>query len=301
MFRWLVCTSILVALSVSAPSTASADRIKTLSKRLSAGSSSKVRMSAALSLAKSDDIRAVQALSKALRSDGSATIRRISASSLGQRLQTQGRRPNKRSKKIRREAMAALKNAATKDKDRKVRSSAKTALAKVGQGASASPAPRRRGGKRKGILVGISKPVNLSKRLPRNIASIMQTTVKQVIDEKAPRSIKTSKGSKLPSSAILARSGMMGYSVVPNVSKLSLVKRGQRVLIQCEVKLRLSPWDGVSERWLANKTATVTGAGTVSSGKSKNAVSMSSQECISAVVGQVTASQVVPFLAQKAR
>ncbi len=129
----------------------------------------------------------------------------------------------------------------------------------------------------------------------------MQSTVKQVIDEKAPRSIKTSKGSKLPSSAILARSGMMGYSVVPNVSKLSLVKRGQRVLVQCEVKLRLSPWDGVSERWLANKTATVTGAGTVSSGKSKNAVSMSSQECISAVVSQVTASQVVPFLAQKAR
>lgn len=258
-------------------------------------------MSAVLSLAKSKDPRATAALSKALGSDSSSTIRRISASSLGQRLQYKtGKRPNKKIRNIRKGAVAALKSAARKDRDKKVRASAKTALTKIGQ-QSAAPPSRSSGGKRRGILVGVSKPSKLSKRLPRNLASLMQSTVKQVIDEKAPRSVRTAPGTTLPSSESLARSGMMGYSVIPNVSKLSLVKRGPRVLVQCEVKLRLAPWNGVTEQWQASKTATVTGSGTVSSGKSKSAVSLSSQECIHAVVSQVTASQVVPFLAQKAR
>ncbi len=295
MIRWLTRILLTIIFLGTNATTASADRIKTLSKRLAKSGNSKVRLSAALSLAKSKELRAMSALTSALAKDRSGTIRRICASSLGQHLQSHGStKLKKRARKIKRKAISTLKRAAKSDRDSKVRSSAKVALSKIGTQSSSNSSLR-------GLLVGVAKPKRLSKRLPAKLGSVMQRTIQQVLKEKAPASIKTAMGTRLPSRSALKSSGRKGYAVMPNVSKLSLVRRGKKVLVKCEVKLRLAPWNGKGERWIASKTATVTGRGTVTSGESKLAISESSQQCISAVLAQVTASQVVPFLVQKAR
>jgi hypothetical protein len=273
-----------------ASSPASADNIDTLSKRLSKGRTDKVRISAALSLAKSKDDRAVHALSQSLAKDKSAAIRRISAASLGQRLQ------KKVGKEARKSALAALKKASTKDRDSKVRSSAKIALTKANLDATPSSKSRA-----KGVFFNDTATTEISKRLPTKTASMMRSTVRKIINDKAPSFVKNAPGTGMPSSSQLKKSGLAGFSVQPKLSKLKLVRSGRRVTVQCKVEMRVQPWAVKGENLAVNKTATVTGSGSVTSSSSNKAIADSSQACISAVVTQVTSNQIVPFLAAKAR
>lgn len=292
MLRWFVCALAAVSLCLSLGGEASADRIKKLSRQLSKSRSDKVRISAALSLAKSDDRRAIAALTKSLGGDRSSAVRRISAASLGQRLQ-QGLR-----KSARKTVLAALSRASKKDRSSKVRASAKVALAKGKLQNAPSSSPSRSS---RGIMVGVATPTKVSRRLPKRTAALLQRRVKQVIKDNSPRSIRTAPGTGMPSSSQLKRSGMAGYSVVPNISKLKLQRRGRLVYVNCEIKMRLAPWAGAGGNLAVEKSATVTGSGTVSSGSSKKAIAASSQACIDAVVTQVTTNQVVPFLVAQTR
>ncbi len=292
MLRWFVFVLVTLSLVLAFASDASADRIKKLSRQLAKSGSAKVRISAALSLAKSNDARAVSALIRALKSDRSPAIRRVAAASLGQRLS------RKISRSSRTKVVAALTRARKKDRDSKVRSSAKVALAKGELGAAPSPGQRS---KKKGILVGVVAPKNVSRRLPKQTASLLQRQVKQVIQKEAPRSVHMTPGAEMPSQTQLASRGLAGYLVSPNISKLKLRRKGAQVLVTCEIKMQLAPWAGAGDRLQIQKTATVTGSGTVSSGTSKRAILLSSQACIEAVVTQVTANQVVPFLTAQSR
>ncbi len=290
MSRWIL-SALTGALLCMLAGHASADRIQTLTKRLSSGGTDKVRISAALSLAKSSDDRAVLALSTSLAKDSSSAIRRISAASLGQRLRSRV------GSSARRTALKALSKASKKDRDSKVRSSAKVALTKAGLGSVATSGKSRA----KGVLVTVVAPKNVSKRLPKTTASMMQNTMKKVIRDKAPSFVKTAPGTGMPSDAQLRKTGMAGFSVEPKISKLKLLRAGHRVTVQCEVKIRVMPWATKGEHLALNSTATVTGKGSVTSSSSRKAIASSSQACISAVVGQVTSNQIVPFLAAKAR
>ncbi len=292
MLRWFVCVLAMSSLVLAFAGEASADRVKRLTRQLSKSRSAKVRISAALSLAKSNDARAVSALTRALKSDRTPAIRRVAAASLGQRLS------RKISRSSRKKIVAALTRARKKDRDSKVRSSAKVALAKGELGAT--PRPRQQSQKR-GIMVGVVAPKNVSRRLPKQTAALLQSQVKQVIKKQAPRSVHTTPGTGMPASSQLASRGLTGYLVSPNISKLKLRRRGAQVLVTCEIKMRLAPWAGAGDRLQIQKTATVTGSGTVSSGSSKQAIALSSQACIEAVVTQVTANQVVPFLTAQTR
>jgi hypothetical protein len=287
----LILSVLTGALICFVTGSASADKIKTLSKRLASGGTDKVRISAALSLAKSSDDRAVVALSRSLAADKSSAIRRISAASLGQRLR------DKVGTNARKTALRALTKASEKDRDSKVRSSAKVALAKAGMGQTPTSGRTRA----RGVLVNVVTPKNLSKRLPKRTASMMQNTVKTIIREKAPKFVKTAPGTGMPSDSQLKKSGMAGFSVEPKLSKLKLLRSGRRVTVQCEVKMQVLPWATAGQNLAINNTATVTGSGSVTSSSSKGAIADSSQACISAVVTQVTSNQIVPFLAAKAR
>ncbi len=195
--------------------------------------------------------------------------------------------------------MSLLRDAASKDKDKDVRGSAEVALAKALNGKPAGDSDKA--GKNTGLLVGVSAPGKRNRNVPAKTASLLQSTVKQVIRDKAPANIQTAPGTGMPSNLQLKQKGLAGYSIVPDVSKLKMIRRGRQVLVQCEVSLRLSPWAGEGEVWVADKTATVTGSGTVTSGNSSKAIADSSEECLVAVVSQVTLNQVVPFLSAQAR
>jgi hypothetical protein len=284
MSRWIVA-AFSVALICMSLSMAHADSVASLSKRLAKSKSDKVRISAVLSLAKSNDKRAVRAMARALSNDRSSAIRRIAAGSLGQKLKMGLDR------KTRDIVVATLKSSAANDRDSKVRDSAKVALVKAGMSGERK---RRRGA---GVLVAVSSPKKTTS--PKSV-SIMQKTIKKVIKAKAPSYVRTAPGTGMPSSAQLKRSGVASFSVEPNVSKIKLTRRGSQVVVRCEVRVRLFPWAARGESIAVNKTATVTGAGSVTSGSSKSSIASSSDACIEAVVSQVTSNQIVPFLVARA-
>ncbi len=292
MARWILGAFIGLTFCLVDSGEASADRIKKLTVQLAKSRSAKVRISAALSLAKTDDARALRALTKSLLNDRSADIRRISAASLGQSLQRDATKDDHKT------VLSALRRVSRSDRDANVRSSANVAIAKakLDPGMAAARRPRS-----KGIMVGVSAPANVSRRLPRRTAALLQQRVKQVISEKSPGSVRTAPGTGMPSTSQLKRSGMDGYSVVPNVSKLKLKRRGRLVYVSCEIIMRLSPWEGAGGKLQVEKTATVKGSGKIRSGTSKQAISDASEVCIEAVVRQVTENQVVPFLVAQAR
>lgn len=286
MLRLVLCTFATLLLCLPA-SEASADKVRTLSAKLERSSSAKVRISAALSLAKMDDNRAIQALARALREDSSADIRRISAASLGQRL-------GKLNGKVRNATLAVLREAAARDRDKNVRASARVALSKSDHSETAS------GGKTRGVLVEVSAPT-VSKRLPARTASLMQNTVKQVLRDKAPSRVRSAPGTGMPSDKQLKQKGLAGYSILPAISALKMIRKGRLVTVRCEVQIRLSPWADAGQKLQIEQSALVSGSGTVTSGSSKRAVADSSEQCLTAVIAQVTSNQVVPYLTAKAR
>jgi len=274
--------------------TAQADRLNKVTKRLAKSKSYKVRISAALTLAKSNDPRAIKALTRALEKDKDNTVRRVAATSLGTQLQ------KGTGKKERGKAIKALKKAAKKDRDSRVRSSASVALTKIQNGSSSSSATASRGRGSRGLVVGVAVPKTQSRSLPRKASLELQKTVTTVLSKNHPGGVLVSSG--LPNKRQLQKSGKRGFTVVPEISELKLRKKGAKVQIRCAVKMRLSPYSASEgEKWVANDTAMVAGSGMVESSSSKSAISSSSLHCLTAVMEQVTKSQVIPFLAKRTR
>jgi hypothetical protein len=224
----VVCLGTLLVTSGSAR----ADRLRSVTRRLSKSRNYKVRISAALTLAKSNDPRAISALTTALKRDRDGTVRRVAATSLGSHLQKGV------SKKQRKAVLKALKRAAAKDRDKRVRSSAKVALSKdngASHGASKAAGSR----KGKGLVVGVALPKAKS-RLPRKASIELQQAVTRVLAEHHRGRMLVSTG--MPNRRQLQKSGKQGFSVVPEISELKLRKKGTKVQIRCGVKMRLSPY-----------------------------------------------------------
>ena len=115
---------VIIVLSLGLGQTAHADSIDKRSKQLRSSDDYKVRLSAAVWLAKKKDKRAIKALARALEKEPKRSIRRIAAKALPKLITA------KTSEQVRERAMAALRRAAEKDKDKKVRRRAKRGIKK---------------------------------------------------------------------------------------------------------------------------------------------------------------------------
>ena len=132
-----VAFTVLVALLLQA-GPARADNIDSLIEQLDAGSD-KLRLSAALNLAKAGDPRAIEPLIRRLKSDGEKNVRGAAAKGLGTLVtdRVKGRQ--------RADAVKALQDAAANDASDFVRAQAERALEAIGAGGPATP-PRSGGG-----------------------------------------------------------------------------------------------------------------------------------------------------------
>ena len=121
----------LLLVSLLFGGTASADNVDRLTKQLSTSSDYKVRISAALSLSKLRDQRAVWPFVKALK-DSDKTVRGVAAASLGKTVNSST------SEKMRARVLQELKKAATSDSNAFVRKQSQKAFDALGKiGASA--------------------------------------------------------------------------------------------------------------------------------------------------------------------
>lgn len=273
---------VLVAL---APSVA-ADKIDDSSNQLRASRDYKIRLSAALFLAKQQgDRRAVKALARALMVDSESTVRRVAALSLGTLL-TPGLPED-----ARKVGLKALEQSSQTDGDRRVRASAASALLRARSQLGVASAG---GGGRGRLFVHVGKPNDLTRKLPSGSVEMVQAAVKSALRRNAP-DYQMSTGSP-PTRSELASRKLRGYYVGAAVARVAIESNGSSTEVRCTVSLRVSPWSGSdgNERLAANESATASGSGRIQTSASDS--TRAAADCAVAVSEELTARQVIPFL-----
>lgn len=287
-------------------SKAGAEAIDSIDERiaqLERGGDYKVRLSAAVQLAKSDDPRAAEAMVRVLESEGSKTMRRLAALSLG--TMVDGDTPSK----LRGQVERALTHAAESDADRKVRRHAQRSLEKLAEvptrpdpGKSSNQtrrptlAPPRPGAR--GVFLHVGTPRDASKRAPKGLAPQLHDAVRAVLRKKAPEYRLDWPSPSLPTADELTQARVRAYRVQPSVMAFRIDARGSQAEVECTVALQVNPWQGSdsAERWSEQQAASATGRGRVRGANRQDAIAAAQRDCVVTVAERITSEQVVPFL-----
>lgn len=274
---------LLVAGIAAAPTPARADAVSDSATELSTAKAYKVRLSAALALSKSTDDRAAEALTRALREDAEAAVRRVAALALKTVVTTKTAPP------VRAAALEALAKAGAGDADKKVRAAAQ-ATTKALEALLAFKAPR--------VFVNVYAPTDRTKQAPGPVVAELARAVKGEVTRGSKEFAIEWPQPALPTGAELARHGTRAFVVAAAVDKLAFSKAAGRAEIHCTIEIRVAPWGGSDghERWVANQMGTATASGKISTGASNPAISAGMVDCVAAVAESLTSKEIVPFL-----
>ena len=246
----------------------------------------KVRLAAALALAKSHDPRAVIGLADAVANDNSDTVRRVAALSLEKMVDA--RTPQD----ARQLALDALDKAAQGDSDPRVRGSAASALRALG---GLRQSGTKTNSAKPSVFVNVDSTIDQSKLLPSGAADRISKIVRAAVDTTG---YATSWPGGLPTQRDLAKGNAQGYIVASTVKKIDITKSGPQTQIVCTLAIRVSPWEGTDggEKWEANRAASASGSAKATTGNDSRSIQGGVRDCLEAVTENVTSRQVVPFL-----
>lgn len=271
---------------------ASADAVDASVRQLgNARQSYKVRLAASLSLAKSKDARAVIALSRALRQDKEATIRRVSALALEKMIDT------RTAEDARELGLEALATAAREDSDAHVRETAAKASKLLASLRAKKSGTQKRSTTGPAVFVNIDPTIDQSRRLSADSSARITTIVKRSVESTGYATVWPG-GAGLPTQADLTSSKSRGFIVASTVKKVDISKVGGQTQVACTVAVRIAPWAGKDggERWEANKAASASGSAKALTGNREKDVQGGVRDCLEAVAEDVITRQVMPFL-----
>jgi hypothetical protein len=280
--------AVIAACLVLCTRVALADTIAQNVKQLGSGGY-KLRLAAALALAKSKDPRAVIALADSLHVDPDATIRRVSALALQKMVDD---RTEDDAKEL---ALEALERAARSDRDDKVKATAAAALRAL----SGLRRGKSHGGARPEVFVEVEVR-DVTKKAPADAPPRLAKVVRGQIEKTG---YATSWPGGLPTEHELKSSRSSAFIVESQVKKVEVEKTAHRATIGCTVSIRVAPWSGRDggEKWEANKAATAQGSAKAQTGASQREIDAGVRDCLEAVAEDVTSRQVVPFLKRLAQ
>lgn len=271
---------------VVATGIAAADAVDSTVAQLGGERSSRVRLAAALSLSKSSDPRAVNALARALQEDGDPAIRHVAALAL-EKMITARTAPDAVAF-----GLAALE-AARRDRDAKVRDVATRAYGSLA-------ALRKKPGKpvastMPAVFINVDATQDQSKQLPPGGGERLVRIVKANVERTG---YATTWPGGLPTSAELTTARSRAFIVASTVKKIEITKTGRQAQIACTVSVRIAPWTGRDggERWEAKRAASASGSAKATTGSRERDIQDGVRDCLEAVAEDVTARQVVPFL-----
>ncbi len=287
MRRGYVALVLATAIVVGSAPVARADQVDDQIASLDATRAYKVRLSAALALAKTSDDRAVIALAETLLADKEPAVRRVAALALKKMV------TSSTGKSARAKALEALATAKKSDRDKKVKKSAADALA-VLEEALATRGPA--------VFVNIDAPLDQTKKAPSKAVKELGKVVKAQV-KRASKDYEVDWQGALPTGDELDRMGTKAFIVSAAVSKLTTTKSGRKAVVACTVTIRVAPWGGSdgSERWTANQTGTATGSAEAHTSANDAAVADGALDCVAAVAEQLTTDKVVPFIKKLAK
>lgn len=245
-----------------------------LISQLSGASDYKVRLSAALNLAKIGDKRAIPVFIKALK-DSDKTVRGVAAAGLGKLVTSSS------SKDTRNRAMAALKATATGDGNAFVRNQAQKALDQL----------KRVGGGGGGRVAAGSTYINIGGMAATtsnasSIKSVMRQSVQKAFRQNASRMVIEWPGGGAPSSSQLR--GVKAFHVDGTVNEIK-VSGG---MVECKVSMLLATYPEKSMFGFLKGGAKVDTGGDTDG---------ASEDCVAAVAEDLIARKIIPTIQARAQ
>lgn len=296
---------------VSRDSTDSLASIDEDIEEMERGSDYKLRLSAALRLAKTTDPRATAAMVRVLDGESSKTMRRLAALSLGTMVDAHT------PAKLRADVARVLAHAAEKDPDRKVRRHAERSLEKLAtvperpagperpervvrpehpEGVS-PPRPQARQGTQS-VFLHVSAPRDVARSSPKGLAPLLHDTVRGALRKHAPEYRLDWPTQTPPTASDLDQARMRAYRVQAAVMEYRIQPRGSQAEVECKVTVQVNPWQGsdTAERWSERQAASASGRGRVRGDNRRDAIAAAQRDCVTTVAERITTEQVVPFL-----
>ncbi|HLU67771.1 MAG TPA: HEAT repeat domain-containing protein [Kofleriaceae bacterium] len=270
--------ALLVVLLLAWPGAARADQVDRLIAQLRSASDYKVRLSAALNLAKIGDRRAIPVFVRALK-DTDKTVRGVAAAGLG-KLVTSATPAS-----LRKQAMAALRTSAAKDSNAFVRRQAQKAyqvLRAIDEGG---------GG---GAVAAGATYVNIGgmsaeTRNSGTIRSVMRRTVAETFRKKASRMVTDWPGGE-PSARELKARRVSAFHVDGTVNEI----RVSGGLVECKVSMLLATYPQKS------MFGFLKGGAKVEAGRSQSDIDAAAQDCVAAVAEDLIARKIIPTIQARA-
>ena len=277
--RWLPWSLwVLIALVVVWPAVARADQVDRLVSQLESSSDYKVRLSAALNLAKLGDGRAIPVFIKALR-DKDKTVRGVAAAGLG-KLVSSGTPADLRTR-----VLAALRQSASGDENAFVRKQAQKAYDSLRR-VSGSGAQVAAGATYLNIGSMAAEAGNKSE-----LVALMRQTAQKTLRSRAPSMLIDWPGGGAPSAKHIKDKQLHAYFVDGTVNAINVAGG----TVECKVSMLLATYPAKSMFGFLKGGAKVEGGG------SSSEADAAAQDCVVAVIEDLIARKIIPTIEARSR
>lgn len=285
--RLLQVTAFLIAL-IALGAQVYADQSSSLIEQLAESSSDKVRLAAAVNLAKLGDAKAVLSLAKALLNDSDANVRAVCAAGLG-KLVTPSMKGS-----LRGLAISNLRSAIENDPSTLVQQQAIKALDTInGTGGRMTATTTATSGGSAGIYVNIG-PMSSKAGTPKDakFRALMVKVASSTLAKVAGQMSQTWPGGT-PTKAALAQKSTAGFYVDGTLNTLNVKVSGPTATITCKVSMLLADFPDKNMFGFLNGGASVQGS---ASAKDQE---LGAEDCVSAVIEDLVAKKIVPTICTK--
>ncbi|HVK73412.1 MAG TPA: HEAT repeat domain-containing protein [Kofleriaceae bacterium] len=264
---------------------ARADNVDVLIKDLKSGSDYKVRLSAALSLAKLGDKRAIPGFVFAL-SDADKTVRGAAAVGLGKLVDAST------SKAQRGQVIGALERMIAKESSDSVKKQAEKSVqiikaidADGGGGGSAAPATS--------VYVDIG-PMSAKAEPAAKLKALMKRITEKTFGSKAKMMMIAWPTGKSPSRKDLDAKKVGGYHVDGTLTEVVVKEKGSAATVSCKVSMLIATFPEKSVFGFLNGGASVTAS------SDPKDIALATEDCLAAVVEDLVAKKIIPTIKIKA-
>ncbi len=275
--RALLVPLMVLALITGARGAARADNVDTLIGQLARGADYKVRLSAALSLAKLGDSRAISAFVKALGNDSDKTVRGAAAVGLAKLVD------GATEKRLRTQAITALDRASKGDADAFVKKQAQKALLALRDVDDTTQISVG------GIFVDLG-PMAVKAAGADPLKAVMKKTVSSAFGRRAGSMMLTWPGGGTPSKGQLDAKKVSAYHVDGTLTEMTVKEKGAMTTVSCKISMLIATYPEKSMFGFLNGGASVQGSSSASD------VALAKEDCVIAVVEDLVTKKIIPTI-----
>jgi len=274
--RWLALVAIALAL-VAGSGTAGADNVDNLIGQLKGGTDYKVRLSAALSLAKLGDTRAIRPFSDALLRDGDKTVRGAAAVGLAKLVD------GTTSRSDRKYAIDALVKASNGDPNAFVKKQAEKALSAI---RAIDDAAQVVAG---GIYVDVGA-MSAKTDGGEPMRALMKKTTTKALNKNARDMMTAWPGGGTPSRGQLEAKKTSAYHVDGTLTELGVKEKGSTAVVSCKISMLIATYPEKSMFGFLN------GGASVQASAAPDDIELAKQDCVVAVVEDLVVKKIIPTI-----